>query len=286
MTKRTAYLAAAAIVALGTLASPGAQAKYVAVFSEVDSNVEESGHGTLDLTDLTRANEFDTTNVPAIDPPRNLFFSGAEGPVAEAYTGSILAPSGFGSGPLGALASAGTGDPVGVQGAVLFVPFDYVSGDPLSESSLYRNASFASLGMTPGKYVWSWGVGDHADTFTLQIGGLPSPVPELSTWVMMLLGFTGLSYATVRCRGRLGSTCASIPRATSSRSLACSAQPGFKRLAMASPTSINSPGASGLFTRSVPRTRTVPSPPIVINVVLGVPEAGAFMKAKPPVPPP
>jgi hypothetical protein len=202
MTKRRANLAAAAIVALGALASPGAQAKYVAVFSEIDSNVEESGRGILDLTDLSRATKFDTTNVPAVEPPQDVFFSGAMGPIAWAYAGSILSPSGFGSG-LGALANAGSGDPVGVQGSMLFVPSGYVSGAPLSESSLYRGATFASLGMTPGTYVWRWGVGNDADTFTLEIGGLPSPVPEPSTWVMMLLGFTGLGYASVRRRGGL-----------------------------------------------------------------------------------
>jgi hypothetical protein len=51
--------------------------------------------------------------------------------------------------------------------------------------------------MRPGEYVWSWGSGGHADTSIVEVGGVfPAPVPEPSTWAMMLIGFTGLGYAT------------------------------------------------------------------------------------------
>ena len=170
---------------LGALAAPSAQAKYVASFREIGSNVVESGGGTLDLTDLFRSNEFDAPNVPSVDPPLSDFFSGAASPIVAAYK-SVSGPSGFGAG-LGTFASFSGGDPVGLQASLLFVPLDYVSGAQLSETSTYLNASLASLGMTPGTYVWSWGFEDHADTFTLDIGeAIPPPVPELSTWAMVL----------------------------------------------------------------------------------------------------
>jgi hypothetical protein len=61
----------------------------------------------------------------------------------------------------------------------------------------------ASLGMTPGEYLYRWGSGDHFDTLTLNIGVVPPPlpIPEPSTWAMMLLGFAGLGYAAVRRKG-------------------------------------------------------------------------------------
>ncbi len=59
--------------------------------------------------------------------------------------------------------------------------------------------------MIPGLYVWSWGSGADADTFTIDIiagsGSAASPVPELSTWAMMLVGFAGLGYAASRRKG-------------------------------------------------------------------------------------
>jgi PEP-CTERM motif len=56
--------------------------------------------------------------------------------------------------------------------------------------------------MIPGVYVWSWGSSAHADTFRIDIiaGSGASPVPEPSTWAMMLIGFLGLGYAAVRKR--------------------------------------------------------------------------------------
>jgi hypothetical protein len=50
---------------------------------------------------------------------------------------------------------------------VVAVPRDYVSGAPLGTSTAtFANATFMSLGLTPGAYVWRWGSGPTADTFT------------------------------------------------------------------------------------------------------------------------
>ena len=59
---------------------------------------------------------------------------------------------------------------------VLFVPSGYLSGNPLSGTSTYNNATFASLGVTPGTYVWTWGAGGANQNFTLIIG--PAGVPD------------------------------------------------------------------------------------------------------------
>jgi hypothetical protein len=52
--------------------------------------------------------------------------------------------------------------------------------------------------MTPGAYVWTWGSGVDADSLTINIVASPPPVPEPSTWAMMLIGFAGLGYAGYR----------------------------------------------------------------------------------------
>jgi hypothetical protein len=48
---------------------------------------------------------------------------------------------------------------------VLIVETGYVSGTPLSDTTIYFNQTFNTLGVTPGTYVWTWA----SDSFTLRI---------------------------------------------------------------------------------------------------------------------
>jgi protein with PEP-CTERM/exosortase system signal len=75
------------------------------------------------------------------------------------------------------------------------VPSGYISGTALSDSSTYDNATFASLGVTPGTYVWSWGTGLPNQNFTLIISG--AEVPDGGSTVS-LLGFGLLGLAALR----------------------------------------------------------------------------------------
>jgi hypothetical protein len=61
----------------------------------------------------------------------------------------------------------------------LNLPNGYVSGSPLSATSTYTSQTFASLGLTPGTYTWTWGSGPTADSFTVQIGAVPEPTSSL-----------------------------------------------------------------------------------------------------------
>ena len=68
----------------------------------------------------------------------------------------------------------------------------YVSGAALSDSMTFNNATFASLGVTPGTYVWSWRHGLPNQNFTLIIVG--AGVPDGRTTVSLLgLGLLGLA---------------------------------------------------------------------------------------------
>ena len=97
-------------------------------------------------------------------------------------------------------ANSGSGDFVGIKcltagpNGLLIVPQGYVSGAALSDSMTFNNATFASLGVTPGTYVWTWGTGLPNQNFTLQIGGW---VPDGGSTVS-LLGFALLGLVALR----------------------------------------------------------------------------------------
>jgi hypothetical protein len=189
-------ITSACVLALGAIAAPSAQAKFVAVFEQVGSAVEEVGGGTIDLTDLSDSPAVNPLQA-SIAPVASFFISGASGALGQLYRG-VAGPRNFGPGDP-ATADQSAGDIVelyaGIGNQQLYVPVGYASGDLLSNSSVYLNSTFASLGMTPGTYVYTWGSDAHADSFTIVIG---AAVPEVSTWAMGLIGFAGLGYAALR----------------------------------------------------------------------------------------
>jgi hypothetical protein len=116
----------------------------------------------------------------------------------DTYVGFLgVGPNVFGNG-FSTLANSGSGDMVGLAfvgiPSILIVPSGYISGTVLSDSSTYDNATFASLGVTPGTYVWTWGPGANQN-FMLIIGG--AGVPDGGSTVS-LLGFALFGVAALR----------------------------------------------------------------------------------------
>jgi hypothetical protein len=105
---------------------------------------------------------------------------------SDVYTG-VNTPASFGPGGF-TFASSNSGGLLEIIGNGLDVPAGYVSGTMISGSSTYVGQTLASLGLTPGKYVDTWGEGADADSLTINIAGIPEP----STWGMMALGFAAL----------------------------------------------------------------------------------------------
>ena len=69
------------------------------------------------------------------------------------------------------------------------MPSGYTSGSALSDTSTYDDASFSTLGVvTPGSYVWTWGSGADADSFTLDIVSVPAPVIDQGLPVVLAVG--------------------------------------------------------------------------------------------------
>jgi len=189
MKRITALAAVACLCGLG-LAAPPAQAGYLVELMQQGNNVVASGSGTLDLTALTKDPNNKEANGTAIDPSLPSFQSGQFTQFVgdDIYT-TISGPANFGSG--GLHGGTGTGDSVGVgfdSTPALFVPSGYQSGASLSNTGTFSNASFASLGVTPGTYLWTWGTGAHADSFTLKID---APVPEPASLTLLAIGMVG-----------------------------------------------------------------------------------------------
>jgi hypothetical protein len=190
-------LLALGLVALLPVVCPSARATYTATLNEVGTNVVGTGSGSLDITAFGIPGNFGGGSVE--NPSSALLLLGTTSPpgaLIDGYSG-ISGPTSFGSGS-GVNADIGGGSVVGVNGnfSVLFVPKGYVSGTPLTTSTdTWSNASFASLGITPGTYTWTWGSGMSADSFILQIGPA-SPtngngVPDSGTAIALMLGSVG-----------------------------------------------------------------------------------------------
>jgi hypothetical protein len=169
-----------------------ANASFLYTLTEVGPDVVGSGSGTLDVADLGSPITASNCNAGSI-ATIGLVSGGAS---TATCTGlfSIAGPATIGSSGL-EYAGLATGDIVGVAGAdhELFVPNGYVSGAALSNSETWDLATFASLGLTPGTYTWTWGTGQHADSFKLQVG---AAAPEPGTFALLCLGvFFGLGRA-------------------------------------------------------------------------------------------
>jgi hypothetical protein len=185
------FTAAAALLVV----APLTQAGFIVTLQQVGSNVVETGSGAVDLTGLTflGASLTEEGRIAASFAQIHMAPPGLSSVFA--FTG-FTGPGSFGSGG-GFLGSNFSGDVVGIEGAIagFFVPFGYVSGTALSNSMTFNNATFASLGVTPGTYVWSWGTGLPNQNFTLQIGG--AGVPDSGSTVS-LLGCALLGLAALR----------------------------------------------------------------------------------------
>lgn len=174
-----------AMLAIGATASP-ASAAYVFQVSQVGANVVMTGSGSLNLGGLTQSGTTSTT--AGIQGTSGLAVVGTNIANAVLY-GGFTGPASFGPGGFFTTASSPTGPTVGINvGAnVIFVSPSYVSGSQFGVSTAtFNNATFASLGLTAGTYVYSFGRVNTADTLTVQIG---SGVPEPATWAMLIAGF-------------------------------------------------------------------------------------------------
>jgi hypothetical protein len=180
-----AVLGLSLTLALGSSARAG----YIVNVIESGGNVVATGSGTIDTAGLqfviangnVYAMFIPTAGDVILGPTFNNLF-------VDYYSG-ITGPSSFGTGARHD-ADSGSGALIGIFSGDISVPDKYVSGTFLSSSDIWTGQTFATLGLTPGTYVWNWGSGADADSFTMNIGG--SSVPEPASIMMVGLGTLGL----------------------------------------------------------------------------------------------
>jgi hypothetical protein len=61
----------------------------------------------------------------------------------------------------------------------IYVPPGYVSGTPVDGTSTWSGHTFATLGLIPGTYVFTWGSDVTADSLTINISNVDSTNPSL-----------------------------------------------------------------------------------------------------------
>ena len=205
--KRLVPLGLAASFAAVMLVPAAADATpYVVKLVQQGSNVVATGSGAFDLTGLTLLGGT-VTGTASLQPSGGFVMTGPLSNVAiDSYTGYV-GPTSFGSGTNFISSDVGTGDTVGIFGSSQFygypnfwVPSGYVSGGALSGTSTYDNASFATLGVMPGTYVWTWGIGAD-QSFTLDIvtaAAVPEPAAlgMFGLGVLLIGAFVGLRRRT------------------------------------------------------------------------------------------
>jgi hypothetical protein len=171
------------------------------LFAGVTINLVESGSdvvmthtGTLDITGLTLAYPNQGPIMWNVYPQNGAVQAGSS-VNRDIYSGLSVSSSSLGSGSI-TNATSSSGDHVYVSNGFISLPIDFISGSSLTGSNTFTGASFTSLGVTPGTYVWSWA----ADSITLNISA--SAVPEPSTYAA-LAGLAIFGFVVLRRRRAL-----------------------------------------------------------------------------------
>ena len=151
------------------------------------SNLVVSTAGTLNSSVCTSIGAATVSAWSGISPTTPSLAVGDSGSAQQPCVGTAITPtSGFGTG--GTLSgSVNTGvsfyfDP----NSGFWGPTGWNSSTPFTSSMTFAGASFASAGVTPGSYVYTFTNGATTDTLTINAIN-PANVPTLSEWGILIL---------------------------------------------------------------------------------------------------
>ena len=147
---------------------------FVLTMQEVGSNVVATGSGNINLTGLVPLGAF--TADASLIPNQALWRTGLSLPFeVEEFAGTVSGPTSFGSGGV-STPTTSSGSTVGISGNIVFVPQFYPNDTLLNNTSQFNNQTFATLGVTPGTYLWTWGSGaDQRLTLDI-VNPVPGPI--------------------------------------------------------------------------------------------------------------
>ena len=179
----------AAVISAGLLLGvQSAKAVITVKATQVGADVDFTMTGSLASDSVVvQASDYSWGQGIQANPPHVIFGPGFNGTLYSLP--NLTGPTSFGSG--------GFDNPSGNSGtASYFTPEDaYIIttgglDTALSASMTFANATFSSLGVTPGTYIWSWGPSAAmSDSYILQIE--PTSVPDTGT----TFGLLGVSLA-------------------------------------------------------------------------------------------
>lgn len=155
----------------------------VVTFQEIGGDVLATGGGSVITAGLTLRGNGQINDL--VTPSTGFFILGANGGIYNVWQ-TVSGPGSFGTGAQ-TNALAGIGDRFGLAaGQFLVLPQAYVSGAALNANATWSNATFSSLGLTPGTYVWTWGTGGNADSLTVSVT-TPEPAAILLAGAGLIL---------------------------------------------------------------------------------------------------
>lgn len=176
------------MAALLLASSPSHSAVQVAI-NQVGADVVAVSSGNLNLGSLGAPGTVSAIGLMQYVGPGDYAYTVGQGST-NAYAVTFVTQQPLHTVAIDVPASVSTGGPVGVDGGggsfVLFVPAGYVSGTAINSSSTWSNRTLASLGLSPGAYVFNFG----ADTITFLVGPQGSAtvsVPSGSPFALLLI---------------------------------------------------------------------------------------------------